>query len=83
MDIKQLSSEFSRVKEQVERLDGQRGGNRAVKQSDLKPMASYGMKSPTTATGVAADDYAALREDIAKLYELIAKVANLYGTAAK
>lgn len=83
MDIRNLNAELGRIKETVEKLNGERGANRAVKQSDLKAAMSYGMKSPVTPTGVAATDYAALREDIAKLYELLTKISNLYGTAAK
>lgn len=81
MDLRQLSSEVGRIKETAEKLNGERGNDRAVKQSDLRAVASYGMKSPAASSGTLADDYAALREDIAKVYELLAKVSNLYGTA--
>lgn len=67
----------------LEKLEGKRGTDRAVRQSDLKALASYGIKSPAAATGTLADDYVALRADIARLYELLAKVSNLYGTAAR
>ena len=83
MDLKQISTEVSRVKQIAEALDGQRGKDRAIKQSDLRPLASYGMKSPEASSGNLAADYEALREDVAKLYGLFAKLSNLYGTAGR
>lgn len=83
MENKQLATELSRLKESVDLLEGKRGNNRSLKQSDLRAVASYGMKSPTTSSGTLAEDYAALREDVAKLYELLAKASNLFGTAGK
>lgn len=83
MDIRQISAEFARTKQIVETLDGERGKDRAIKQSDLRPLASYGMKSPETSSGNLAADYAALRKDVAKVYELLAKLSNLYGTAGR
>lgn len=82
-DIKQLGNDLARLRQDVEQLDGRRGGNRALRQTDFAALASYGPKSPAIATGTLATDYAALREDILQLYKLLAKLSNLYGTADK
>lgn len=89
-DLNQLQSDVNNLKAQMrylneigERLDGRRGSNRAVKQSDLQAMATYKMKSPITSSGTLATDYANLRADIQELFILVAQISNIYGTAPK
>lgn len=81
-DVADLNKQFLYLNEIAERLDGRRGSNRAIKQSDLTATASL-MKSPAASSGVLATDYANLRADIQQIYVLLGKISNLYGTAAK
>lgn len=89
-DLSQLQNDVARLKSQMqylneigERLDGRRGTNRAIKQSDLTAFATYKMKSPATSSGTLATDYANLRADIQELFIMVANISNLYGTAPR
>ena len=71
--VKAALTEFARIKETVEILDGKRGDNRAVTQSDLAELAKVGMQSPTSGATIAE-----LRADVKRLYDMLHKIANLY-----
>ncbi|HEX5362328.1 MAG TPA: hypothetical protein VFW49_14775 [Fluviicoccus sp.] len=71
--VKAALTDLARIKETVEILDGTRGDNRAVTQSDLAELAKVGMQSPTSGATIAE-----LRADVQRLYDAIHKIANLY-----
>lgn len=76
--VKAALTDFARIKESVEILDGARGADRAVTQSDLAELAKVGMQSPATGASIAE-----LRADVQRLYDAIHKIANLYPSQKK
>lgn len=76
--VKAALTDFARIKESVEILEGARGDNRAVTQSDLASLAKVGMQSPATGASIAE-----LRADVQRLYDAIHKIANLYPSQKK
>lgn len=76
--VKAALTEFARIKETVEILDGTRGDNRAVTQSDLAELAKVGMNAPVSGATISE-----LRADVQRLYDAIHKIANLYPSQKK
>lgn len=66
-------ADFARIKERVEVLDGTRGTDRAMKQSDVTDLAKVGMNSPKY--GSTIDE---LRADVQRLFDVFHKFANIY-----
>jgi len=75
--VARIGKEFSRVKQSTEELTGERGENRAIRQSDLAGLKRAKLKTgglfgvPTTDERVAA-----LQTDVENLYKLLAKIAG-------
>lgn len=71
--------------ERIEVLLGERGDAKksrsAVRRIELQAIASLGMKSKQITAAPTMDDYNALQQDVANIFEAITLISNLYGNA--
>lgn len=71
--------------ERIEVLLGERGdaqkSRSAVRRIELQAIASLGMKSKQITAVPTMDEYNALQQDVANIFEAITLISNLYGNA--
>jgi hypothetical protein len=82
----QLQRDFDRIREKVEKLTGERGDAAkplaAVRRGELRALASLSLRSRQVSSAPTAADFNALQADVASIYEALARISNLLGTAS-
>lgn len=73
--------DLRRMRESVEQLTGERGKNPSIRRNDLKPIASFGLKSSQVSAAPTAAQYNALQDDVKAIYDTLVRLSNLYGTS--
>ena len=74
-----IAQQFARVRQSTEELTGERGSNRAVRQTDIAPAKTYKLKSAKFGMfggDVDAAAYNRLVDDVHAIYALLAKIAG-------
>lgn len=67
---------FTRVKQRVDELVGERKGNRAIRQSDFDPARTVRLKSEPVGDIPSPTEFNRLRTDVENIYRLLAKIAG-------
>lgn len=82
----QLSRDFERIREKVEKLTGERGDTAktlsAVRRGELRALASLDMRSAQVTASPTAADFNALQADVANLFDALSRISNLLGNAS-
>lgn len=76
--------QLERMREKLETLVGERGNKAmsAVRRGEILPLAQVGMQSQQITGAPTADDFNALQQDMANLYEALTKISNVLGNAS-
>lgn len=82
----QLTKDFERIREKVEKLTGERGDATkslsAIRRSELRALASLTLQSaPVTAAPTMAQ-HNALQADVASIFAALSRISNALGTAS-
>jgi len=79
-------SDFSRIREKVENLTGERGAaNRplyAVRRSELQALASLKMRSDQVTAAPTMAQFNALQADVENIFKALQRISNLLGNAS-
>lgn len=81
----QTDRELQRLRESVEKLTGERGGDNkslsAVRRSELRALASLDMKSAQVSAAPTQAQHNALQTDVRNIFDALQRVSNLLGNA--
>lgn len=81
----QLHKEFSRIKETVEKLSGERGESTkplsAIRRTELRALASIKPQASRITAAPTMADYNALQTDVANILAALSLISNALGNA--
>lgn len=81
----QLQKDFDRIREKVEKFTGERGDAiktlSAVRRSEFAALQSLGLQSSQVTGNVSVADFNALQKDVAAIFNALARISNVHGTA--